>query len=283
MLLLLGSPSSSPRSSCCSPSSPSAATGRSSPASGSSALYFACARARLHVLRDHADPAAHALPRLPDVLAHRHARVAPLFTGVGALLSGRHPAARPRALPVPARRDRRAHRLLPVRPAADHRRAPRSRRSPSACVVAFLVLAPARALPRACSCRSASARSPSSSRTPREYVAWGWAVNGFASVVGAVLTTILAMTFGFNIVLVFALVAYLIAIVTLRSLLTRAGSPSRDDQRLSLSAGPTAGAPRAPGAAAHAPRRAHGCGPRVATAPRRSAGPGGAGSSTPAA
>ena len=56
---------------------------------------------------------------------------------------------------------------------------------------------------------------------PTEYVAWGWAVNGFASVVGAVLTTVLAMTFGFNIVLVFALVAYLIAIVTLRSLLGR--------------------------------------------------------------
>ena len=63
---------------------------------------------------------------------------------------------------------------------------------------------------------------------PREYVAWGWAVNGFASVVGSVLTTLLAMTFGFNIVLVFALAAYLIAIVTLRSLLTRAGAHGRE-------------------------------------------------------
>nr|MBA3302321.1 hypothetical protein [Acidimicrobiia bacterium] len=39
----------------------------------------------------------------------------------------------------------------------------------------------------------------------REYVAWGWAVNGFASVIGAVATTLLAMTFGFRVVLVLAL------------------------------------------------------------------------------
>ena len=58
-----------------------------------------------------------------------------------------------------------------------------------------------------------------SSPHPREYVAWGWAVNGFASVIGAVLTTMLAMTFGFNVVLGLALLAYLIAIVTLRVLL----------------------------------------------------------------
>jgi MFS family permease len=63
-----------------------------------------------------------------------------------------------------------------------------------------------------------------SSRHPREYVAWGWAVNGFASVTGAVLTTMLAMTFGFNLVLGLALVAYLVAIVTLRSLLRGRGS-----------------------------------------------------------
>jgi MFS family permease len=53
---------------------------------------------------------------------------------------------------------------------------------------------------------------------PREYVAWAWAVNGFASVVGAVLTTILAMTFGFNAVLVLALVVYAVALAVLRSL-----------------------------------------------------------------
>ena len=46
---------------------------------------------------------------------------------------------------------------------------------------------------------------------PRQYVAWGWAVNGFASVVGSALATILAMSFGFHAVLVLALVAYLLA------------------------------------------------------------------------
>lgn len=58
----------------------------------------------------------------------------------------------------------------------------------------------------------------------REYVAWSWAVNGFASVVGAVLTTILAMTFGFSIVLWLALGVYLAAVGVLR-LLSRAASP----------------------------------------------------------
>lgn len=53
----------------------------------------------------------------------------------------------------------------------------------------------------------------------REYVAWGWAVNGFASVVGAVLSTILAMEFGFRVVLFLALGLYLVALVTLQGLL----------------------------------------------------------------
>ncbi len=53
----------------------------------------------------------------------------------------------------------------------------------------------------------------------REYVAWGWAVNGFASVIGAVLTTILAMSFGFQVVLFIALAVYLVALVALRALL----------------------------------------------------------------
>lgn len=54
---------------------------------------------------------------------------------------------------------------------------------------------------------------------PREYVAWGWAVNGFASVIGAVLTTILAMTFGFRVVLFLALLVYAVALLALRGLL----------------------------------------------------------------
>jgi spermidine synthase len=49
----------------------------------------------------------------------------------------------------------------------------------------------------------------------QEYVAWGWAVNGFASVIGSVLTTIIAMMFGFNVVLALATVTYLLALVAL--------------------------------------------------------------------
>jgi hypothetical protein len=54
----------------------------------------------------------------------------------------------------------------------------------------------------------------------REYVAWGWAVNGFASVVGSVLTTLLSMTFGFRAVMAIALCVYAVAVVALRSLMT---------------------------------------------------------------
>jgi hypothetical protein len=52
----------------------------------------------------------------------------------------------------------------------------------------------------------------------REYVAWGWAVNGFASVLGSVLTTILSMTFGFGVVLVAGMLLYVAAAGLLRSL-----------------------------------------------------------------
>jgi hypothetical protein len=44
-----------------------------------------------------------------------------------------------------------------------------------------------------------------------QYVAWSWAVNGFFSVIGSVLTTILSMTFGFRAVQTAALVIYVIA------------------------------------------------------------------------
>ncbi len=47
---------------------------------------------------------------------------------------------------------------------------------------------------------------------PRQYVAWGWAVNGFASVVGTALATILAMIFGFDWVLFFGLICYTLAV-----------------------------------------------------------------------
>ena len=58
---------------------------------------------------------------------------------------------------------------------------------------------------------------------PREYVAWGWAVNGFASVIGSVLSTILAMSFGFGVVLAVALGLYVAALVILPTLFRAAG------------------------------------------------------------
>ena len=52
---------------------------------------------------------------------------------------------------------------------------------------------------------------------PAEYVAWGWAVNGFFSVISSVLTTILSMTFGFQAVLTLGLAVYAIGILALRA------------------------------------------------------------------
>ena len=46
-----------------------------------------------------------------------------------------------------------------------------------------------------------------------EYVAWAWAVNGFFSVIGSVLTTILSMALGFRTVQFAALAIYAIAVV----------------------------------------------------------------------
>ncbi len=72
---------------------------------------------------------------------------------------------------------------------------------------------------------------------PREYVAWCWAVNGFASVVGSTLATILAMTYGFRIVFVIAFVLYLLALVALRSLARVTRSAQNDVAEVHLPAG----------------------------------------------
>lgn len=53
---------------------------------------------------------------------------------------------------------------------------------------------------------------------PAGAVAWAWATNGFFSVIGSVATTILAMTFGFRIVLALAAATYLVALAFLRRL-----------------------------------------------------------------
>ena len=65
-----------------------------------------------------------------------------------------------------------------------------------------------------------------------EYVAWGWAVNGFFSVIGSVLTTILSMAVGFRAVQFAALGAYAIAVVAFMRLpgATRRPSVSLDDE-----------------------------------------------------
>jgi hypothetical protein len=52
-----------------------------------------------------------------------------------------------------------------------------------------------------------------------EYVAWGWAVNGFFSVIGSVLTTILSMTIGFRAVLLLGLLVYVAAVLVMRRIL----------------------------------------------------------------
>ena len=52
----------------------------------------------------------------------------------------------------------------------------------------------------------------------REYVAWGWALNGFFSVITSIASTILAMMFGFQIVLALALVIYVIGIAAMRGI-----------------------------------------------------------------
>jgi hypothetical protein len=47
-----------------------------------------------------------------------------------------------------------------------------------------------------------------------EYIAWSWAINGFFSVIGSVLTTILSMSFGFSAVQFLALAVYVVAALT---------------------------------------------------------------------
>ena len=61
---------------------------------------------------------------------------------------------------------------------------------------------------------------------PRLYVAWGWAVNGFASVVGSALATILAMIFGFDFVLGLGLICYVVAVAAWLPLSRRAAGPA---------------------------------------------------------
>jgi hypothetical protein len=64
------------------------------------------------------------------------------------------------------------------------------------------------------------------------YAAWGWAINGFFSVIGSVLTTILSMSFGFRAVQLAALAVYgvaVLAFLALKRSADRAAIP-RDDE-----------------------------------------------------
>jgi spermidine synthase len=49
----------------------------------------------------------------------------------------------------------------------------------------------------------------------REYVAWAWATNGFASVVGSVLAVMLSMSFGFRALFALAVVVYAVGVFAL--------------------------------------------------------------------
>ncbi len=64
-----------------------------------------------------------------------------------------------------------------------------------------------------------------------EYVAWSWAVNGFFSVIGSVLTTILSMSFGFRAVQFAALLVYAVAVAAFLRLRRSADAmePSEED------------------------------------------------------
>jgi hypothetical protein len=72
-----------------------------------------------------------------------------------------------------------------------------------------------------------------------EYIAWSWAVNGFFSVIGSVLTTILSMSFGFSTVQYLALVVYGVAALAYVRLVTvarRAPVPSETPEPPPVSA-----------------------------------------------
>jgi hypothetical protein len=47
--------------------------------------------------------------------------------------------------------------------------------------------------------------------TAPDFIPWAWGINGFASVVSAVLATLLAIEFGFTLVIVLALILYAVA------------------------------------------------------------------------
>ena len=140
-----------------------------------------------------------------------------IFTGIGALVSGRYTERRDRVVPVllGAIIVLTIFYLFALGPLTDGLLG-----TPLAVriIFTFLVLAPLGICLGAFMPMGIAAVARLTDHSS-EYVAWGWAVNGFASVIGSVLTTILAMTFGFKVVLVIGLFTYLVALLALRSLL----------------------------------------------------------------
>src|SRR5262249_19970283 len=68
-----------------------------------------------------------------------------------------------------------------------------------------------------------------------EFIAWGWAVNGFFSVISSILSTMLAMTVGFRVVLLSALVVYAIGIAMMARIPDgRAEVPAAERERRAL-------------------------------------------------
>jgi hypothetical protein len=58
-----------------------------------------------------------------------------------------------------------------------------------------------------------------------EFVAWGWAINGFFSVISSILATMLSMTFGFTVVLALAVLIYGVGILALLRIPATSGEP----------------------------------------------------------
>jgi hypothetical protein len=58
----------------------------------------------------------------------------------------------------------------------------------------------------------------------REFVAWAWAVNGFLSVIGSMLSTILAMTLGFETLMLVAVAVYAAGVASLSRIPVGAGT-----------------------------------------------------------
>jgi hypothetical protein len=143
-----------------------------------------------------------------------------LFTGIGALISGRYTHLLDRVVPVllATITALTVFYTFALEPLTDGLLgAPLAIRI----IVAFVVLAPLGICLGAFMPMGISAVARLTNHS-NEYVAWGWAVNGFASVIGSVLTTILAMSIGFKLVLVLGLGVYVIALAALRSLLRTA-------------------------------------------------------------